>query len=263
MQKNTLLARWRAGERTLGTWLSMANTHSAESLAHLGFDWLCCDMQHGLLDYTDLRAMLPAMTGHGITPLVRVPWNEPYEIMKVLDLGAAGVIVPLVNTPEEAQQAVWACRYPPSGGRSFGPVRAALVGGRGYAEEANNEVACLAMIETRQGLDNLDAIAATEGLDGIYIGPADLALALGLPAKGDTDVPEHAAAVQHILSACREHGIAAGIHTSSAVYAKRYWDMGFNFVNCSSDVGFMMRAAIEDLQFVKSGEQSKPESTGY
>lgn len=265
MQTNELLARWRNNERTLGTWLSMANTHSAESLTHTGYDWLCCDLQHGLLDYADLRTMLPAITGRGVSTLVRVPWNEPYEIMKVLDLGAHGVIVPLVNNSEEAQRAVWACRYPPAGGRSFGPVRAAMVGGRGYAEEANDQIACIAMIETREGLDNLYAIAATPGLDGIYIGPSDLALALGLPAQGDTDAPEHGAAVAQILAACREHGIAAGIHTSSAKYAKRYFEMGFNFVNVSSDMGFMMRAAVEDLRFVKAADTPAPEQepTGY
>ena len=267
MQNNDLLARWRRNERTLGTWLSMANTHSAESLANTGYDWLCCDLQHGLLDYTDLRTMLPAMTGRGVTTLVRVPWNEPYEIMKVLDLGAAGVIVPLVNSAEEAQRAVWACRYPPQGGRSFGPVRAALIGGRGYAVAANEQVACIAMIETQQGLDNLDAIAATPGLDGIYIGPADLALALGLPAQGDTDEPVHGAAVARILEVCKRQGIAAGIHTSSVRFAKRYYDMGFNFINVGSDVGFMMRAAVEDLRQVKAdsitGESAAREPTGY
>ncbi|MGI9325690.1 MAG: HpcH/HpaI aldolase family protein [Pseudomonadales bacterium] len=263
MKSNELLKRWQANERTLGVWLSLANTHSAETLARLGYDWLCCDLQHGLLDYTDLRAMLPAIAGNGTSTLVRVPWNEPYEIMKVLDLGAEGVIVPLVNTAEEAARAVWACRYPPAGGRSFGPIRAALVGGRGYAAEANNEIACIAMIETQQGLENLDAIAATPGLDGIYIGPSDLALALGLPAQGDTDAAEHAAAVQRILQACRDNQIAAGIHTSSLAYAKRYWDLGFNFINVSSDVGFMTRAALEDLRAVKQSESQAPESTGY
>lgn len=264
MQKNELLARWRRGERTLGTWLSLANTHSAEALAHAGYDWLCCDLQHGLLDYTDLRNMLPAITGRGVTPLVRVPWNEPYEIMKVLDLGAAGVIVPLVNTAAEAQQAVWACRYPPDGGRSFGPIRAALAGGRGYAREANQEIACIAMIETQEGLDALDAIAATPGLDGIYIGPSDLALALGLPAQGDTDEPIHASAVARILAACRTHGIAAGIHTSTVQYARRYYEMGFNFVNVGGDVGFMLRAAAEDLQTVRAEPAgSATEPTGY
>ena len=110
--------RWRlgaGGSRTLGGWLSLANVHSAETMANLGFDWLCIDLQHGLLDYQDLTVMLPAISTTDVTPLVRVPWNEPYEIMKVLDAGAYGVIVPMINNRAEAEQAVAACRYPPRG----------------------------------------------------------------------------------------------------------------------------------------------------
>jgi 4-hydroxy-2-oxoheptanedioate aldolase len=188
-------------------------------------------------------------------PLVRVPWNEPYEIMKALDAGAYGVIVPMVNSRAEAEQAVAACRYPPTGMRSFGPMRAALYGGRGYAAEANGQIACIAMIETEEGLRHLDEIVTTPGLDAVYIGPADLALALGLPAVGDTDEPRHAAAVSRIADACRGAGIAVGIHTSSLAYAKRYLAAGFNLVTLGSDAGFMLRAAAGDLAAVRQTGQ--------
>ena len=147
--------------------------------------------------------MLPAISSSKATPLVRVPWNEPYEIMKALDAGAYGVIVPMVNTREEAQRAVAACRYPPDGNRSFGPIRAALYGGRGYAKEANTELACIAMIETEDGINNLEDILSTPGLDGVYVGPSDLALALGMAPVGDNSDPKHAAVVQRILDACK------------------------------------------------------------
>ena len=137
MRENTALAAWRDDQQTIGCWLSLGNAYSAEAMAKMGFDWVCVDLQHGLLDYQDLTYMLPAISNSNATPLVRVPWNEPYEIMKALDAGAYGVIVPMVNSREEAQQAVAACRYPPDGNRSFGPIRAALYGGRGYAAQAN------------------------------------------------------------------------------------------------------------------------------
>lgn len=262
MRSNRALEIWRDGGQTVGCWLSLANAYSAETLAALGFDWVCVDLQHGLLDYTDLTHMLPAISTSAATPLVRVPWNEPYEIMKALDAGAYGVIVPMVNDRAEAERAVAACRYPPAGNRSFGPIRAALYGGRGYAAEANGQIACIAMIETAEGLENLREIVTTPGLDAVYIGPSDLALALGLPATGDTDAPRHAAAVTRILEACREAGIAAGIHTSSVAYSRRYLDAGFNMVTLGSDAGFMMRAAAQDLRAVRS-DVGERESTGY
>ncbi|MEZ5560483.1 MAG: aldolase/citrate lyase family protein [Pseudomonadales bacterium] len=263
MRENMTLARWRAGEQTIGCWLSLANSHTAESLAQLGFDWVCVDLQHGLLDYKDLTHMLPAISRSAATPIVRVPWNEPYEIMKALDAGAYGVIVPMVNNRAEALQAVAACRYPPDGNRSFGPIRAALYGGRGYAAEANGQIACIGMIETREGLDNLEEIVTTPGLDAVYIGPADLGLALGLPPVGDTDHPEHAAAVRRIQEACRNAGIAVGIHTSSLAYAQRYLSAGFNMVTLGSDAGFMLGAAGRELAAARGTVTEEREKTGY
>ncbi len=247
MRRNLALAKWRAGGRTIGGWLSLSNTHIAELMAHAGFDWLCVDLQHGLLDYGDLRHMLPAIATSDATPIVRVAGHDPAGIMKALDAGALGVIVPLVNSRDEAAAAIAACRYPPDGIRSYGPLRAALYGGSGYAAEANREIACIAMIETRAGLDNLEAIVTTPGLGGIYIGPADLALSLGLPALGDTDDPVHLAAVGRILAVCQAHGVPAGIHASGRDFALRRLEAGFNFVTLGSDAGFLGRAMAADL----------------
>jgi len=263
MRENTSLAAWRDDQQTIGCWLSLGNAYSAEAMAKMGFDWVCVDLQHGLLDYQDLTYMLPAISNSDATPLVRVPWNEPYEIMKALDAGAYGVIVPMINSREEAEQAVAACRYPPDGNRSFGPIRAALYGGRGYASQANEHIACIAMIETQDGIANLEEIVSTPGLDGVYIGPSDLALALGLPPTGDNDIPEHAETVKTILDACKAHGVAAGIHTSSLEYTQRYLTAGFNFITLGTDSGFMMRAAGQELAAARGTQAEERDKTGY
>ena len=263
MRENTALAAWRRDEQTIGCWLSLANAYSAESISHLGFDWVCIDLQHGIIDYTDLTSMLPAISTTDTIPLVRVPWNEPYEIMKVLDLGAYGVIVPMVNNRAEAEQAVAACRYPPDGNRSFGPIRAAMYGGRGYAKEANDQIACLAMIETKEGIENVEEIANTPGLDGIYIGPADLALAMGLPAQGDQHQEDHLAMVKHIQSVCKAAGKAIGIHTSSLEFTQKYLSLGFNFVTLGSESGHMMKNAAKELSEARGTVTEQRESTGY
>ncbi len=263
MRENTALSAWKRDEQTIGCWLSLANSYSAEAIAHLGFDWVCVDLQHGLIDYTDLVTMLPAISTSSAIPLVRVPWNEPYEIMKALDAGAYGVIVPMVNNRQEAEQAVMACRYPPLGNRSFGPIRGALYGGRGYAVEANDQIACIAMIETAEGVAKAEEIMSTPGLNGVYIGPADLALSMGLPAMGDQPQPEHLEAVKDLLGKCKKHDIAAGIHTSSLEYAQKYLALGFNFVTLGSDSGHMTRNAAKELAAAKGSAGVTRESTGY
>jgi len=253
MRQNLALAKWRRGEPSVGAWLSLGNVHTAELIANAGFDWVVLDLQHGLIEYGDLLRMLPAISTTEATPLVRVSGNNLPEINKALDAGAMGVIVPLVNTAEQAAAAVSACRYPPDGTRSFGPTRAALYGGRGYAAEANGQIACIAMIETQEGLDNLDAIVATPGLGGVYVGPSDLALSLGLPPRGDTDEPRHLAAVEQILAACKRAKVPAGIHTGGLEWSRRRLAMGFDFVTLGTDAGFMMQAVTADLAAVRGG----------
>ena len=262
MRENRALATWRAGGQTVGGWLSIGNAYTAETMGGLGFDWLCIDLQHGMLSYDDLTYMLPAISTSDTVPFVRVPWNEPYEIMKALDAGAFGVIVPMVNNREEAVLAVSACRYPPDGQRSFGPIRAAMYGGRGYMHEANDQMACIAMVETAEGIENLEEIASTPGLDAIYIGPADLAFALGLK-PGQDDEQLHIDTVAKILATCHKHGIAAGIHTGSLARTQQYLNQGFNLVNLGTDGAFMARAAASELAEAKQTAEKQRESSGY
>ena len=253
MRTNHVLQSWRADKPTIGAWLSIASAFTAETMAHAGFDWLCLDMQHGMMDYNDVKHMLPAISTTDSIPIVRVPWNEPYEIMKVLDAGAYGVIIPMVNNREEAERAVSACRYPPQGLRSFGPARAGMYAGRGYVAEANNEIACIVMIETAEALENLDDIMSTPGVDAVYIGPNDLAYALDLKPAGDNDDPKHVATVNLIFETARKHGIAAGIQTGSLAFTQRYLEQGFHMVTLGSDAAFMTRLAKEELKLAREG----------
>src|SRR5207302_9276700 len=167
-------------------WLSISHGFSAEVMARQGFDTLCIDMQHGTTEMNEVWPMLQAISQTDTAPVVRVPWNDPAPIMKALDLGAYGIIVPMINTAADAAKAVAACRYMPTGMRSAGPVRALQHHGADYFAKADNEIVVFGMIETKDGLANLDAIAATPGLDALYIGPADLSYALGLPPTADT-----------------------------------------------------------------------------
>src|SRR5262249_44077578 len=185
VRPNKIKQMWRDGRYVTLGWLSVSHGFAAEVMARQGFDALCVDMQHGTTDMSDVWPMLQAISQTDTVPVVRVPWNDPATIMKALDLGAYGIIVPLINTAEDAAKAVAACRYPPVGMRSSGPVRAVHYGGADYLAKANDEIVVMAMIETKEGLANLDAICATKGLDAVYIGPADLSFALGLPPGPD------------------------------------------------------------------------------
>ena len=240
MRNNRVKQLWREGKTAVGGFLSIPNGFSAEVMSHTGLDWLCIDMQHGCIDYADAVTMLTAISTTATTPLVRVPWNEPSVIMKVLDAGAYGVIVPMVSNRAEAERAVAACRYPPAGIRSNGPNRALLYGGADYQKNADGEMLCIVMIETAEGIEKMDEIASTPGVDAVYIGPTDLALALGLPPVMDNDDPKHVATVNKILETCRKHKVAAAMHTAGSKYAQRYIDQGFNMVMLLSDRLAMM-----------------------
>ena len=251
MRPNHVLRAWRSGGQSVGAWLTIDSAFTAEAMAHVGFDWLCIDMQHGLPDYRDAVAMMQAISTTRTLPFVRVPWNDPATIMRVLDAGAYGVVVPLVNNQEEAKRAVWAMRYPPAGGRSSGPARAAMYGGADYQQWANDEIACIVMIETAEAIANIDEILSVTGVDCAYIGPSDLAYAIGLQPRGDNDDPKHVATVNTIFEACRRHGVAPGVHTGSAEYTTRFLKQGFQMVTLGADGTFLRRQAASDLASVR------------
>lgn len=249
MRINRVKKLWREGKTAVGGFLSIPHSFSAETMAHSGLDWLCVDMQHGCIDYSDAVTMLTAISTTAVTPFVRVPWNEPSMIMKVLDAGAYGVIVPMVSNRDDAMRAVAACRYPPVGIRSNGPNRAALYGGADYQKNADREMALVVMIETAEGIKKMEEIISTPGIDAVYIGPTDLALALGLPPVMDNDDPKHVATVNRVLEICRKHKVIAAMHTMSAKYTQRYIDQGFQMVMLTSD-----RIAISNYMKAEVGK---------
>jgi len=247
LRANKVLETWRNGGQTIGGWLSSDSAYIAEVMGHMGFDWLVIDQQHGASDSSQMISMLQGISQSETVPFVRVRWNDPAQIMRALDAGAMGIIVPLVNNREEAERAVWACRYPPEGGRSSGPFRAAMYGGANYGAEANDNIAVVVMIETAEALENLDEILSTPGVDAAYIGPSDLAYAIGLEPRGDNDDPKHVETVHRIFDACQRHGVAAGAHTGSLEFTKRWLDHGFQMVMLGADTGFMRARGNEEL----------------
>lgn len=250
MFENTVKARWRSGRAAFGAWLSIPSSVSAEVVARQGFDYVCIDMQHGLIDYQTALSMLQAISATPTVPFARVPSNDFAAINKILDAGALGVIVPMVNSPEEARAVVDACRYHPEGSRSFGPTRAGYAFGPDYFARANAEVACIPMIETRQAVERVDDILSVPGIDAIYVGPADLSVTLGQQPRMDNDGAFELAR-QKIAKSCAAHGIVAGIHASAAL-AERHLQAGFRLITVSSDHGSLASGAARDLRTVRA-----------
>lgn len=250
MRENTMMSRWRAGQPTLGTWLSIPSSFSAEVVAHQGFDYVCVDMQHGVIDYQVALTMLQAISTTPSIPIARVPSNEFGIIGKMLDAGCYGVVIPMVNSPEEAKRAVDACKYYPLGARSFGPVRAGYYGGSDYYVNANANVACIVMIETRQAIEQIDEILAVPGIDAAYIGPADLSITLDLAPGMDNDAPVFNDALAKVVDACRRHGVTPGIHSNATIAPKRL-AAGFRMVTISGDTGALAAGAARDLKSVR------------
>jgi 4-hydroxy-2-oxoheptanedioate aldolase len=230
-----LRERWSSGEVALNAWLSLDDPVSAATIAAAGFDAAVVDLQHGSASLDSLATIIAAIEPTGAVPFTRIRWNDPGIVMRCLDLGARGVICPMVNTASEAEAFARACRYPPLGTRSYGPIRGAFGAGREQAERANEAVLAFAQIETVEGLANVEAIAATPGLDGLYVGPADLSLTLGLDTFEDLADPQLLEALHRILRAAEAAGIVPGIHTPSVEGTVAMARRGFRFVGAATD----------------------------
>ena len=252
---NKLKARIDSGKACVNGWLAIPSGFSAEVMAGCGWDSVTVDMQHGVQDYQSMVQCFQAMDKHPITPLVRVPWNEPGIIGKALDGGAWGIICPMVNNAAEAKALADACLYPPIGKRSNGPIRAAMYGeASNYQKIANDEVMVIPMIETQEGIDNIDEILSVPGISGIYIGPSDMGLALGLIPTLDREEPLILGIYEKLVASCKKHGKFAGLHNATAGYAARMIKMGFQFCTIMNDSGLMGKAAREAVtQFRKDG----------
>ena len=239
MHPKSLNERWRDDGTALGAWISLREPLLAEAAALAGFDYVVIDMQHGLADFADVAAMVQAMARTTAVPVVRVPWNEQGIIGRVLDAGALGVIIPMVNSVDDARSAVEACRYAPVGTRSIGPLVTRTRHGADFPAIANEVVACIPMIETRQAVDDIDDILAVPGIDAVYIGPADLSLTYGLAPVVDHEGGPFIEALARVVAACRRHGVVPGVHANAALAAKRH-GVGFRMIT----VGFDAATAI-------------------
>tara|TARA_Y100001960_G_C14587285_1_gene783792 strand:+ start:214 stop:1032 length:819 start_codon:yes stop_codon:yes gene_type:complete len=264
MIQNSLKKKWLNNAPTLNGWLSIGNAFAAEIMAEQGYDSLTIDIQHGFLDYNDAKIMLQSIRASQVTPMVRIPWLEPGIIMKVLDAGAYGVICPMINTGAQAKILVDCIRYPPVGNRSFGPIRANISAGANYASEANDNILAFAMIETAEAVKNVDKICSTPGLDGIYIGPADLTLGITkgrLPPGMDREEPELLTTIQKILQTAKSHKIRAGIHCGTPEYAAKAIGWGFDMTTISGDARILAKGAKENVLRTNNLIDSKNKST--
>jgi 4-hydroxy-2-oxoheptanedioate aldolase len=271
---NTIRRLWSEGKPVLNAWLSIANTFTAEIVAAQGYDAVTVDQQHGFLGYEAMAAMLQTLAASTATPMVRVPWLSAGDIMKALDAGALGIICPMINSRAEAEFLVSCMRYPPHGQRSFGPTRAVFAHGADYGQKADAEVLCFAMIETADGMKNLADIVTTPGLDGVYIGPADLTLGLTgrkYPTGFDREEPEIIDAIKSILGKAHGAGIRACLHCGSSAYAAKAIGWGFDLVTLLNDVRLLATAAKSNLDQTRallggeaaSAPQPQPKYSSY
>ncbi|WP_338177529.1 aldolase/citrate lyase family protein [Candidatus Dormiibacter inghamiae] len=243
-----LRRRLRSGRPLLGAWCVIPDSFTAELIGRAGYDWACLDMQHGMIREEHLGPMLQALQLTGTPALVRVPWNEPGRLMKALDAGAEGVIVPMIDSPEDAVRAVQACRYPPAGNRSWGPIRAALGVADYSPATANESVVVTLMIETVGAVQHLDQILSVPGVDAAYVGPQDLSLTHGLRPTPTATEPEHIELIRSVLEACGRHDVVPGLFCGDLESATEWRRRGFRLTNILSDSQLLRQGAAHQVQ---------------
>jgi 4-hydroxy-2-oxoheptanedioate aldolase len=241
----TLRERWQSGEATFGAWCTIPSAWTAELAARSGHDWVVIDTQHGLIGYDVMLQMLQAITAGGVPSFVRVPWNEPGTIMKALDAGAGGVIVPMVNSAKEAEAVAGACRYPPKGFRSMGPVRARVV------NQDWEHPLCIVMVETVQAVGLVDEILAVPGIDAVFVGPNDLAVSAGVDSSYEGKDPGHRKMIEKIVKSAQDHGVAAGIMCGTPEVAKQWHDIGYQMLALDADTRLLTTATQQIIERAK------------
>lgn len=244
-------------------WLSGDSAYVAEALSHSGYDSITVDLQHGMFGVDGAIRLLQAISAGPAVPMARCPSLDPALIGKLLDAGAYGIICPAIDTAEQARALVSACCYPPAGTRSFGPARAVLYGGPDYADSADETVLTWAMVESAESLGNLEGIVSVPGLDGVYIGPNDLALSLGAPRQA-TPAPAVEAAIRQILATAHGAGLMAGLFCADGAEAGRWVAAGFDLVTPGNDVGILRAAVAERIALARAQSPPvRPTTGGY
>lgn len=249
---------WAQGKVVVNAWLAIPSGFSAEVMAQCGFDSVTVDIQHGVQDYMSMIECFQAMQAHPVTPMVRVPWNEPGIIGKVLDGGAQGVICPMINTKEEAERFVQYAKYPPRGTRSNGPIRMAVYGAPStYQQTANEETLCIPMIETKTAVENLEAILDVKGIAGVYIGPSDLGFSYGMHPTLDRTEPQILEIYDRIVKECEKRGLYPGIHCSGHAGATLAIQRGFKLVTLLNDSGLLAMSAKNHIAETRKNSGGK------
>ena len=248
MKTNPVRAKLKRGEPSVGTWLVLNDSVGAQLMAGTGFDWLTVELEHSHFTFENAARCFAIVSASGCVPLVRVPWNTTENIKRVLDTGAWGIIVPLVNSRAECEAVVDAARYRPIGRRTIGgqlgPVNFATDAATYYAR-ANDEILVVVMAETAEAVANIDDILSVPGIDVVFIGPNDLHASLGVAPAFDSDLPAFNDALARIFASAKKHGVAPGIHVPDAAQARRRLAEGWQFVAISSEAGFMLAQAAQ------------------
>lgn len=259
MRENRIRNIWTAGGNALNGWLQVPSSYQAEIMAHEPFDSVTIDFEHGMLDFGDIVTMLQAISTTNAVPLVRMQGHDPHMIMKILDAGAYGIICPLIDTRDDCEKFVAACRYGPQGNRSYGPARGFLYGGPDYGQHANATILTFAMIETESAINNLEAIMSVKGLDAVYIGPHDLAIGLGCEPTLEPKAEKVIAAYKKVLATAKKCGVIPGVHAPNGEVAKRMFEWGFRFVGLSKDTSLLAAAARAEIAIARG---HKPPTAG-
>lgn len=264
MKTNYVKANLRAGKPSVGTWLTLASPIAARFMARLRFDWLTVDMEHNPIDIETAATMFAVIADAGCVPLARVPWNTAENIKRVLDNGAWGIVVPMVNSRAEAEAAVAAAKYPPVGNRSVGGNLHALSFGGDTAEyyaHANDEILVIIQAEHVDAIEHADEILSVPGVDAVFIGPNDLLASMGQTPRMETDYKPFVDALAHTRTTANKYGVAPGIHVADAEAVNRRIGEGFQFIALASESGLMVRIARDQIGEVLK-VQGKAEEKG-
>lgn len=265
IKTNPVTDKLRGGQPSVGSWLTLCSPSAAETMARIGWDWLVVDAEHSPVGFDTMVNCFRAIQLGGAAPMARVPWNDTIWIQRTLDAGALGLVVPMVNTADDAKGVVSNMRYATKGQRSFGGSRVAAYIEGDYRTWADENLAVIVMIETIQAVENAEAILGVEGVVGCFIGPNDLALSMGLTAKDMGPGTEHEAAMMEVLAAAKKTGKAAGKHCFNAAEVSARIGQGFQFLALMSDgalMGKAAREAFDSVDFSGGSEGSAQEAKG-